>query len=150
MPTSIEVLEQLTDQLPELDELEVAIGGPVVQFHPSMGGGPPSFGFGVHRDEDIGMMRLFMPKGSTIDGHAHAGQHEWLGVIRGHVQVTFTDTEDVHDVRECNILYIKPGTPHTQHAVEDSWCWGVTVPPAAGYPSITQCPFAERASVPFK
>lgn len=148
MPTNMEVLERLTEQLPELDELELSIGGPVVQFCPSMDGGPPSFGFGVHRDEDIGMMRLFMPKGSTIDGHVHGVQHEWFGVIKGHVQVTFTETNDVHEVYNCSILHIPPGTLHIQCAIEDSWCWGVTVPPAAGYPSVTQCPFAAKATAP--
>ena len=56
MNDNLEALKALTAKLPELDEFETAVGGPAVSLR-GKAGGAPSFGFGVHRDKDIGIMR---------------------------------------------------------------------------------------------
>lgn len=130
-----------------MDELETSVGGPVVGFHAKNALHIDGFGFGVYRDRDIGIMRAYMPAGSQISMHVHYGAHEWVGVIRGRMRIDLNDTHTFLEAGPCEVMHILPGCPHTATAIEDTWCWGVTVPPAVGYPDVTECPFAAKESL---
>lgn len=140
--THLQALAMLTDRLPELNEFMTAAGGPVVQIRAAEG--PRSLGYGVHRDNDVGIMRTFTPGGGTIDTHHHPGVHEWVGVIKGVAEIVFTDTGESKELRENEAIHIRPGRPHAMVAKSDTWTWSVSMPPAQGYPTVTNCPFADK------
>ena len=143
MNDNLALLKALTDRLPELDEFETPIGGPAVSLR-GRDGGMPSFGFGVHRDKDIGIMRMFTPKGGVVDSHRHSGQHEWVGVISGKMELMLLDTGESVTVNAFDAVHIGPNRPHAILALEDTWTWSISMPPAAGYPDVTGCPFAKK------
>ena len=142
MTKSMERLEELTNNLPELSELETGIGGPAVLFDEP--NGLPSFGLGVYRDHDIGVMRNYAVKGGHLSLHHHIGDHEWLGVIKGELLVRFFDNGEESIVVPNTVLHIMPGRPHSVTALAETWSWTVTVPPASGYPTVTSCPMAHK------
>lgn len=136
MATNLDVLHDITDQLPELNELETPIMDSVVAFrsdHSTL----KAFGFGVHRDSDIGIMRVYVPKGVTIDIHQHAGEHEWIGIINGKLRFTFVDNAEQRELVPLEMVHIHPGRAHTLTGLEDTWCWVITIPPAAGFPPVS-------------
>ena len=144
MTSNLKRLAELTKDLPELDALEIPIGGPVVAFKRERENVTVGFGFGVYRDATVAMMRAFIPKGAVIEAHAHKTEHEWIGVISGKLQIDRLDRETPEMVGECQVCHIPPGVPHITTALEDTWRWSVTVPPAAGYPDVTGCPMAAK------
>lgn len=135
-------LLELTESLPELSELETGIGGPAVMFDEVEG--RPSFGFGVYRDLDMGVMRTYTGKGGKLRAHIHSDEHEWLGVIRGELRIRFLDNDEELVVTPYDVAHIEPGRPHDVTALEDTWGWSVAIPPADGYPDITACPCAAK------
>ena len=141
----LKIIADITPNLPELADFETSIGGPAVSLKSATG--IPSFGFGVHRDKDIGIMRMFTPKDGVVDTHRHLTQHEWLGVIKGRVELIFVDNGDKVVLADNDATHIAPSRPHTVIALEDTWTWSVSMPPALGYPDVTGCPFAVRESI---
>jgi quercetin dioxygenase-like cupin family protein len=145
MSKSLDKLAKLTDELPDLLSMETPIGGPAVLFADDAG--KQHIGFGVYKDADIAIMRTYAQPGSILHSHAHKDEHEWLGIIKGHIRLTFQDNNEVRELRDCEITTIEPGRPHCVVAVEETWAWSATIPPAIGYPSVQSCPFATRIQV---
>lgn len=144
--TPTERLSELTEQLPELEALETYIGGPAVLFQDDKG--VTNVGIGTYRDKDIAMMRTYAKAGSELDVHQHADEHEWFGVITGKVELRFKDNGEVKVLDALDTYHVLPGRPHSVYALEDTYAWSITIPPASGYPQVTSCPMAAKFNMP--
>ena len=144
--TNLDRLNELTDALPDLEALETYVGGPAVLFDDEAD--KTHVGVGAYRDRDIAMMRTFAVRGAVLSPHVHEDQHEWLGIIKGKLALKFTDTQETVVLTTHDVYHIVPGRPHTTEALEDTYAWSITIPPAAGYPSVQSCPVAAKLTIP--
>jgi len=145
-----ELTANLPAEIPDLVSFETPIGGAVVHIgspgkltHTSL----PTIGLGLHRDADFAVMRLFTPKGGLVDTHQHDTSFIWIGVITGELEIIYPVLGTTDTLKPNDALRIKPGTPHALHAIEDTLTWAVSLPPAAGFPDVTVCPFGGQACI---
>ena len=145
MTARMQELTAMTEMLPELDAIEFPIGGSVVTFAAKPGTSERGFGVGVYRDQDLGMMRGFMAHDNTVVRHQHGDNFEWVGVATGSLEITLESPREVRILTDHEACKIEPGRTHQLRAITDVTWWSVSMPPAAGYPSVEICPFAAKA-----
>ena len=145
MTDSLKRLRELTESLPDLEALETNIGGPAVLFDDAQG--ITSMGLGAYRDSDIAMMRTYAAAGALLPTHVHGNEHEWFGVIRGKVEIIFEATNETAILESLDSIHIDAGRPHSIKALEDTYAWSITIPPAPGYPTVQSCPMAANFAI---
>lgn len=141
----LSTLERLTDNLPELDALE-SVFGPIVVHHVDDNEPSPqiSFGYSAYRDLDISLMRFFIAAGYVIPQHVSKQGHQWVGVIRGELDVQMPESNRC--IGACGVTHIPPDTPVSLKAETDVWFWVMSQPPSPGSPPsarTTPFPFSE-------
>lgn len=129
-----EKLKELTAKLPSLEDLIVERSE---RLEYSSKSGAPYHAFGIYRDSSIAVVRCFAQSGSEMTMHEHTNEVEWIGVISGRAQVVLDDTNDRVILAPTEATRIDPGRPHHAIALEDTWFWCITMPPAAGFPSVS-------------
>ena len=144
MTARMQELMAMTEMLPELDAIEFPMGGSVVTFESKPGTNQRGFGVGVYRDPDLGMMRGCMAQDNTVVRHQHGDNFEWIGVAKGSLEITFENPPEIKVLAEHEACKVDPGRTHQLRAITDVTWWSVSMPPAAGYPSVEICPFAAK------
>jgi len=104
-------------------------------------------GVGAYRDRDIAMMRMYAAAGAVLQEHKHQDEHEWIGVISGKIELHFTDNDETVILITHDVYHVLPGRPHFTTALEDTYAWTITIPPASGYPTVQSCPMAASAEI---
>ena len=125
-------LKELTEKLPPVPLWETTHPITIDIFDY----GKDVFGIGIYKDENVGVQRAFLRKGSLLRNHVHQTETEVITVYLGSVKFIFDEFEKI--VHQSESVYIKPGTAHTVEALEDCWCIGITIPPDKGYPDASR------------
>ena len=137
-------LRAMLETIPELDQIELPIGGPAVTFDAKQDTCGRGFGVGIFRDSDMGIMRGFMAQGNTIVSHRHQDSYEWVGVARGTMELSLECPDELVILSSRDAVLIAAGRPHSSRAITDLAWWSVTMPPARGYPTVEICPLGKE------
>jgi len=129
MSDNLKKLEELTPKLPSLVNHYGASVDMVAYM--SHDGGSTCLGFRLWREPGVAVQRAFMPKGCVLDNHCH-DEKEILVVYSGQMNIVFSDR--TVSLFASDVLEIPPLSVHRAEAVENTWCIGITIPAAEGYP----------------
>ena len=121
-------LEQLTEELPSLDELVRSSSNDFIEYKTETG---TILGINLYSASAISAQRLFMSKGSEFPMHQNANQREWFIIYKGMLEVHYDSRTATLGIGDS--VYFDPGSPHSAKALKDTWMLGVTVPRAKGY-----------------
>lgn len=87
---------------------------------------------GLHKDDEIAILRCFMTVGSTFERHHHKS-HEYGIVYQGAAEFEINGT--TKRVYVGDYVYFPPGVPHkVKKIIKDCKMVFISVPPAKGYP----------------
>jgi quercetin dioxygenase-like cupin family protein len=129
MSENLKKLEELTLKLPSLVAHHTTNVDMVTYL--SRDGGSACLGFRLWSEPGVAVQRSFLPRGCVLDDHHH-DEKEILVVYSGRMNVVFKDR--TVSLSASDVLEIPPLSTHRAEAVEDTWCIGITIPAAEGYP----------------
>ena len=90
-------------------------------------------GINLYSEPDVGVMRIYMSKGTEFPKHRHEHEKE-LGIVYSG-KLLIRRGGQVYRLGIGDHFYFLPGEPHSAKALDDCWVIFITVPKAGGYPS---------------
>ena len=91
-----------------------------------------SFGFNLLSRPEVGVMELFVSKGTSWPVHVHQHEEEWGIIFKGKLEVVLDGKTQI--LGPGNYTHFRKGEPHHSLALEDTWLIAVAVPKIEGYP----------------
>jgi len=124
--SGLEKLRELTKNLPPLvvkskEGKEVVYGSEEGSY----------YGYGIFKDDEVAVQRVFMAKGEKIPEHAHR-EKEFGVVYKGGVRVKYGGKEK--DYYRSDWMIFEPNELHSGVILENCWMILLTIPPAEDYP----------------
>ena len=128
----IEDLKKLTEELPAVPKLEdlVSMSSPaVIEYEVEKG---MSMAHSLLSKPDVGVMDLFLSKGTEFPTHQHLDEQEWGMIYKGSVEMEMDGDTKILTVGD--FVWIKKGSVHSGVALEDTKMIAISIPRTDGYP----------------
>lgn len=138
-----ETLKKLEEITPCLDDITYNDGDKdFIEYN--VGDSGTAIGFGVWKQPEIAVQRVFMSKGTIFPKHNHP-EHEYVLVYKGSFKVHRCEKSPArmsgkHSTDKTGILgvgdgiYFAPNEEHWGEILEDTWILSTTIPAGEGYP----------------
>lgn len=86
----------------------------------------------IYNTDDIAIAKTFIPKGVTVEPHAHIISNEWVIVLDGVLKIFSEEEEKI--LNKHDSVMVIANKPHYAIAVEDTTIIAITVPKDDGWP----------------
>lgn len=86
----------------------------------------------IYNTDDIAIAKTFIPKGVTVEPHAHTISNEWVIVLDGVLKIFSEEEEKI--LNKHDSVMVIANKPHYAIAVEDTTIIAITVPKDDGWP----------------
>ena len=127
----IDKLEEITPKLPEYPPLVtfkvVTNEGTIYKFKNGV-----AISENIYTTDDIAIAKTFIPKGVTVEPHAHIISNEWVIVLDGVLKIFSEEEEKI--LNKHDSVMVIANKPHYAIAVEDTTIIAITVPKDDGWP----------------
>ena len=130
MSESLVRLRKLTEELPTLLDFVERENGNFIQYSPASDG--TFLGFGLYKEKDVAVQKVFMSKGTEIAEHKHT-ETECGIIYKGKAKINYNGKESKLLEKGDSVIF-KPNEPHSGIILEDTWMIFITVPAEEGYP----------------
>lgn len=104
--------------------------GNFIEYSPNDGG--TFLGFGLFKNTNIAVQRVFMSKGTKIPEHNHK---EWECCITYSGNYILHYKEEDREMPPKSIAIFEPDKPHSGIMLEDTWIIAITIPASGDYPN---------------
>ena len=124
----IERLEELTQDIPALEDLVLAAEGAVVMYDTVTG---KSMGYGIINTGAYSIQKVVHSAGTLFPLHVQ-DEHEYIIVVDGEAQLTKND--QIQTLKKNDCVVIQPGERHAWLFEANTTIIAITVPASKGYP----------------
>jgi len=134
-------LEKQTKKLVNLKDIVLKEHGTFTEYNV---GDKTAIGFGLFKNDKIGVQRAFCNKSTEFPTHQHSEQ-EYIILYQGKIEVFCEEVCIIKDYKLSNktnpvileggdCAYFHPNTDHSIKILEDTWMIGIIIPSVEGYP----------------